>query len=69
MKTIDVQVNGKTRSVPSGMRLVQLLEDLNITSSGIAVAIDRQIVPRAEHASVILTAGSSIEIVRAVGGG
>ncbi len=66
---MEVQVNGETRSVPSGMRLMQLLEDLNITSSGIAVAIDRRIVPRADHASVILTAGSSVEIVRAVGGG
>lgn len=69
METMDVQVNGKTRSVPKGMHLLQLLEDLNITSSGIAVAIDRQIVPRAEHTSVILTVGCSVEVVRAVGGG
>jgi thiamine biosynthesis protein ThiS len=69
METMDVQVNGETRAVPSEMSLLQLLEVLNITSSGVAVAIDRRIVPREDHAGVILTAGSSVEIVRAVGGG
>jgi sulfur carrier protein len=65
---IPITVNGEPRRVPAGSTVRALLDELAVASR-VAVAIDREVVPRAEHAHRQLRAGDRIEILEAVGGG
>ncbi len=69
MPEITLKINGESQSVAEGTQLLELLDALNLPSSGIAVAIDQRIIPRREYDGLTLVDGSTIEIVRAVGGG
>jgi len=66
---MDVSVNGEARTVDQGTTVAALLEQLDITKGRIAVELNREIVPRAEHADTRLAPGDRIEIVTFVGGG
>ena len=46
-----------------------LLDELEIPRVGVAIAQNEVVVPRANHATQILSEGDKIEIVRAVQGG
>ncbi len=47
----------------------ELLEEINTPVVGIAVEVNREIVPRSKHTSSELKEGDAVEIVRMVGGG
>ena len=64
-----IVVNGKEHSVPTDTTVQALLGELEISPLGVAVAVDRKVVPRGEHAQTVLYKGSVVEIIRAVGGG
>lgn len=66
---MQVQVNGEARSIDDDATLGQLLEQLSLTGGRIAVEVNRDIVPRSEHAQYRLTDGDRIEVVQAIGGG
>ncbi len=68
-KTLNVVVNGAARSMPAGSTVRQLLELLDLDRDGIAVALNRTIVPRSEHGTRQLPDGAQVEVIRAVGGG
>lgn len=62
-------VNGEPRSVPSGCTVEGLIETLGLTRQRIAVAVNRDVVPRSRFGTHRLAAGDHIEILQAVGGG
>jgi sulfur carrier protein len=64
-----VTLNGEERNVPDGLTVRQLLEHLALVSGPVAVEINRAVVLRAEHASRVVQAGDTVEIVHLVGGG
>lgn len=66
---IQVSVNGQVHSMPTGSTLAELLRRLALEGRPVAVEHNRRVVPRAEHASVRLTHGDTLEIVTFVGGG
>jgi sulfur carrier protein len=66
---IEITVNGESRQVADGTTVAQLLGDLGLAERRVAVERNRQVVPRAEHATVQLTSGDRIEVVTFVGGG
>ncbi len=66
---MKIWVNGREFDVRSGMVLSQLLKELDIEGRGIAVEIDREIVPRSQYEDYVLREGNRIEIVQMVGGG
>jgi thiamine biosynthesis protein ThiS len=65
----ELLVNGESRSVPPGCTLGHLLDSLGLAEKRIAVAVNRDVVPRSEFATHRLGAGDRIEILEAVGGG
>lgn len=65
---MQVTVNGETRDIRSGT-VTELLRELEISGSHIAVAINLQVIPRARHEATRLNEGDKVEIVHAVGGG
>ena len=64
-----VRVNGADRAIQPGTTIRGLLAELGLDRDGIAVAVDRQVVPRSEHGTRRLDEGAVIEVIRAVGGG
>ncbi len=66
---MKVYVNGEPREVEDGITVKGLLEHLRIEPAGIAVEINREIVPRGTHGKRTINEGDRIEIVRMVGGG
>ena len=62
-------VNGEPRTVPRPCSVRQLLGILEIDGRRIAVAINRDVVPRSSFETQILADGDRIEILEAVGGG
>lgn len=66
---LRVLVNGEPREVPAGSTLASLLERLGLSDRRLAVAVNREVVPRARYASRSLAADDRVEILEAVGGG
>jgi sulfur carrier protein len=67
--TMQVQVNGTQHEVPDGWTLTAVLAMLEAPAAGIAVAVNREVVPRTRWAERELCSGDRIDIVRAIGGG
>ncbi|MDB5218073.1 MAG: Sulfur carrier protein ThiS [Myxococcaceae bacterium] len=66
---MHVVVNGSSREIPEGLTVKDLVAHLGLSEGPVAVEINREIVPRAEHATRAVATGDTIEIVHFVGGG
>lgn len=68
---MKVKVNGEDREVDPASTVETLLAELGLAdqAAGLAVAVDRMVVPKSEYAIVTLAEDAEIEILRAVGGG
>lgn len=66
---ITIELNGEARSVPQQHTVLALIDALALAHASLAVAINREIVPRQLWQQRGLQAGDRIDIVRAIGGG
>jgi len=68
---MDLKINGESKSFSDSASLLALLEqfDVHPDATGVAVALNDVVVPRAQWATTDVTDGDSIEIIRAVQGG
>jgi sulfur carrier protein len=66
---VQVVINGTTQDVPDDLTVTALVAHLGLADGPVAVEINREIVPRAQHAARRVAAGDAIEIVHFVGGG
>ncbi len=66
---MQLTVNGADRQVPDGITVGDLVVHLGLDGGPVAVERNREVVPRAEHASAVLREGDVVEIVHFVGGG
>lgn len=64
-----IRLNGDTKEVLEGTTLGALLDLFSVKRAGIAVDLNREIVPKRLHGETVLKEGDSIEVVRMVGGG
>jgi sulfur carrier protein len=64
-----IAVNGEPKDVPADITLGALLVELGVSGGPVAVEKNREIVPRAEHATTRLCEGDELEVVSFVGGG
>lgn len=66
-----ILVNGQPREVDPAVRLSEVLDlaEGAVAPRGIAVAVNGEVVPRGQYATVELTEGATVEIVTAVQGG
>jgi len=69
MEMIEITVNGETHSLPEGLTVDALLEQLGYGDKRVAVERNGDIVPRSLHAEQRIQAQDRIEIVHAIGGG
>ncbi len=66
---MQVRINGNPREVREGLSVAALLQDLGLDTRYAAVALNGEVVHRAEHPAVIVKEGDRLEIVHAVTGG
>jgi thiamine biosynthesis protein ThiS len=66
---LELVVNGEPRSVPAGASVDALVETLGLERRKIAIAVNRNVVPRSAFKTHFLDAGDRVEILEAVGGG
>ena len=66
---IQIHVNGHMRALPETAGLETLLAEMGLAGKRVAVEINREIVPRAQHGDRRLRDGDRVEIVQAIGGG
>jgi sulfur carrier protein len=66
---MQVHVNSEPTELALETSLAALLERLGLDRSGVAVAVNAQVVPRTQHGARVLVAGDQVEVLRAVGGG
>jgi sulfur carrier protein len=68
-RDLALLVNGEPRTVPDGCTVEGLLRRLGVDRRRIAVAVNRDVVPRARFGLHPLGNGDRVEILEAVGGG
>lgn len=66
---MQVWINGTPRELADGARVPDALDELGAPHTGVAVAVDGAVVPRAAWADTALAAGARIEVLTAVQGG
>jgi sulfur carrier protein len=66
---LSVRVNGEARTLAAGATVAELIGALGLAGRKLAVAVNRDVVPRARHALHRLRDGDRVEILEAVGGG
>ncbi len=66
---LSLWVNGEPRWIAPGSTLADLVAALGLDRKRVAVAVNRDVVPRPAFAARRLAAGDRIEILEAVGGG
>jgi len=64
-----ILVNGDSHRLPDDATVAGLLEALELAGKRVAVALNREVVPRSSYADVQICAGDQMEILEAVGGG
>ena len=62
-------VNGEQRNLPTNTTVTELLAILELPATGLAVAVNMDVVPRSEHDQHVIPSGARVEVIRAVGGG
>jgi len=66
---MTIIVNGKSMEVAAGLTIEALLGQLKIRREYTAVALNREVAPKAAYAETVLREGDRVEIVRPMGGG
>src|SRR5438132_14314996 len=66
---VNVTLNGKPRTVPQGLTLLQLLEQLDVQPSRVVIEHNRQIRRREDLENTRVGEGDELELVYFVGGG
>ncbi len=66
---LKLLVNGEPCDVAAGCTIAGLVQTLGLDRQRIAVAVNRDVIPRSLFAAHALGSGDKVEILEAVGGG
>ena len=66
---IEVTVNGEPQLLDTESTVTDLVTALIASAKGVAVAIDREVIPRSAWATTAFQPGQIVEIVTAAAGG
>ena len=66
---VEIFVNGTPEQVADTFTVADLLRRLARPPQGLAVEINREVVPRSAHAATVFRPGDRVEIVHMVAGG
>lgn len=66
---IHVRLNDRQVELPAGSSVADLLRAEGLAERRVAIECNREIVPKCQHASHLLSDGDQLELVHALGGG
>jgi sulfur carrier protein len=66
---IVIELNGESRSVEKDYSVHDLIDALSLTNQALAIAVNREVVPRAQWSAYRFSDGDKVDVVRAIGGG
>ena len=66
---IEIELNGAPHCIEAGQILQDLIDALALSDQSLAVAVNREVVPRAQWPLRRLQARDRVDVVRAIGGG
>jgi sulfur carrier protein len=66
---IEIVLNGAPHQVEECRNVLDLVDALSLSNQALAVAINREVVPRQQWAVRVLQPTDRVDIVRAIGGG
>jgi thiamine biosynthesis protein ThiS len=66
---VRVRVNGEERALAPSTSVADLLKELGVSHSRVAVEFNREILPKPNYPDTLLRDGDSLEVVQFVGGG
>ncbi|GIZ52913.1 sulfur carrier protein ThiS [Noviherbaspirillum aridicola] len=66
---MEIELNGAPHALPGQTDVQALLASLDLLGKSLAVAINREVVPRSAWPQRLLQPGDRVDIVRAIGGG
>jgi sulfur carrier protein len=66
---VVVWINGERREFAPDTRVLDALGALGLPQKGVAVAVDGEVVPKAQWAGTALADGARVEVLTAVQGG
>jgi sulfur carrier protein len=67
--TVRVSVNGEPREVAVGTTVGQLVAAVTELATGVAAAVNGEVIPRRSWTGMLLRDGDQVEVVTAVQGG
>jgi sulfur carrier protein len=67
--SLQVKLNGEPRELPDGSTIAQAVAELTAARSGVAAALNGDVIPRSSWAATALRDGDHVEVVTAVQGG
>ena len=66
---MHITLNGVERELPDDATIADLIAELRLTPQHVAVEVNLELVPRAQHREHRLSGGDRLEVVTLVGGG
>ena len=66
---LQVRVNGEPHTLAAGTCVAELIAALGLAGRRLAVAVNREVVPRGQYRARRIGDGDRVEILEAVGGG
>jgi sulfur carrier protein len=66
---VEIELNGAPHRITDNQNLQDLIASLELANQALAVAVNREVVPRQLWAQRALQARDRVDIVRAIGGG
>ncbi len=67
--TVAIELNGEAREVRAEDCIQDLIDALSLTNQALAIAVNREVVPRARWRERRFAVGDKVDIVKAIGGG
>ncbi len=66
---VAIELNGEAREVRAEDCIQDLIDALSLTNQALAIAVNREVVPRARWRERRFAVGDKVDIVKAIGGG
>jgi sulfur carrier protein len=69
MGSMEIELNGAPHAIGENQSVQGLIASLDLANKSLAVAINREIVPRHKWSERVLQPSDKVDIVKAIGGG
>lgn len=66
---MEIELNGAPHRIEERQNVQQLIDALQLSGQALAVAVNRNIVPRQRWSAHVLHPSDRVDIVKAIGGG